>query len=166
METEQFVKHEKPKGRKCTHAGYLLTCAEFDLLRQRANDRCEICRRRGDETRNGRLFVDHHGGRGQWAVRGLLCNRCNSGLNFNTSEAAARYLATPFYIELLNRKDLSPEVTPEPPIGTTVTVRFTGSTWRRRRDGWNYDSSGIRRSSVTWERLNQTYGPFNIVIPG
>lgn len=72
----------------------------------------------------------------------------------------------PFYIELLNRKDLSPEVTPEPPIGTTVTVRFTGSTWRRRRDGWNYDSSGIRRSSVTWERLNQTYGPFNIVIPG
>jgi hypothetical protein len=63
----------------CTHAvTYRLTCDEYEAMRDRAEDRCEICRRRDRDTPRGELVIDHFQGRGVWFVRGLLCDRCNA----------------------------------------------------------------------------------------
>lgn len=59
----------------CTHLGYALTCAEFDLLSARAAGCCERC-----ATPAARLQIDHDHALGGWAVRGLVCHTCNSHL--------------------------------------------------------------------------------------
>ncbi|MFE9850269.1 endonuclease domain-containing protein [Streptomyces sp. NPDC005576] len=57
---------------------YDLTCDQYDDMRRRAQERCEICRTPEAETTRGMLVVDHFHGGGAWFVRGLLCDRCNS----------------------------------------------------------------------------------------
>lgn len=73
--------HQTRADLRCTHAlSYGLTCDDYDSLRERAKDRCEICRRSGPETPRGELVIDHFHSEGQglFFVRGLLCDRCNS----------------------------------------------------------------------------------------
>lgn len=75
-----------------------MSCEEFDQLRQRAHDRCEICAVPANETPRG-LFIDHDLDKGKWAVRGLLCNACNTSLGkprYNGHAGAVAYLANPF----------------------------------------------------------------------
>lgn len=68
-----------PHGAICWHYGrFRLTCDEYDALRARANDCCEICGTAEAETCNRRLVIDHFGGRPAQYVRGLVCDRCNS----------------------------------------------------------------------------------------
>lgn len=63
---------------KCHHRAKGMTCEQFDDLYAAVAGRCEICGARGEETPNGMLFLDHDYSRGYWAVRGLLCNSCNT----------------------------------------------------------------------------------------
>lgn len=59
----------------CTsHKGYGLTCDDYTELRRDHNDRCALC---GDT--HGWMNVDHDHEIAWWAVRGLLCPRCNAG---------------------------------------------------------------------------------------
>lgn len=43
----------------------------------RAGGKCEICRIPAQEATRGKLFIDHDHNYGVFAIRGLICNRCN-----------------------------------------------------------------------------------------
>lgn len=67
-----------PSG-TCLHAySYGLTCAQYEAMRDRAGDCCELCRTPGLETPRRALVIDHFDGKGVRFVRGLLCDRCNA----------------------------------------------------------------------------------------
>lgn len=99
--------HQPKKG--CTHRCYYLTCAQFDAMRWRAGDRCEICRVRAEQVQKRPLYVDHDGrlGNGFDHVRGLVCARCNAQLRFvdngyrRPTPEQLRYLDMSWFYELL-----------------------------------------------------------------
>jgi hypothetical protein len=62
----------------CHHSSYRLTCDDYEELWAHAGGRCEICRRTPEETPDKQLVIDHAGEYGFFAVRGLLCSKCNS----------------------------------------------------------------------------------------
>lgn len=61
---------------------YGLSIADFDAMVERQGGVCAICR--GDDPRG--LVIDHCHDTGQ--VRGLLCNRCNTGIGMLRDNAA------------------------------------------------------------------------------
>lgn len=71
-------RYRRPVTRRhtsCFHTKYVLTCGEYDGLLRHADGYCTLCRKR---PRLGRpLNIDHDHALGQWAVRGLVCDRCN-----------------------------------------------------------------------------------------
>jgi hypothetical protein len=74
---------------------YGLTPEAYEALLAKAGHACEICRRKPDGTHGRRLVIDHCHASG--VVRGILCDRCNSGLgsfrdDTNALEQAAAYL--------------------------------------------------------------------------
>lgn len=156
------MNHQKPQSYPCSHRRYLLTCAEYDELRARAQDRCEICRR------NAVLFVDHDWDLGWWAARGLLCRSCNAkhavdGMAATTDERIHAYLANPWW----RRHGVSPEVAEEPERGGKVRIAPHGWIFQRGSDRWWYNTSASYRRNLTdWRQLNRDYGPFNITILG
>lgn len=95
--------HARPAGRPCTHVKYLLTCDEFEDVRAIARDLCQICDKPAGEEPSGALRIDHDPLLGWWAVRGLLCNRCNSGLPYErlAGPRTDAYLAGPWYARRL-----------------------------------------------------------------
>ena len=73
-----------PDHPSCRHVAYRLSCADYDAMLERAQGRCEICKIPAEQTPRGSLCIDHdprYGGR-VWAVRGLVCDKCNSLLRF------------------------------------------------------------------------------------
>jgi hypothetical protein len=71
--------HANGSGGTCLHATvYGLMCEEYEAMRDRAQDCCELCRTPGSETPRGALVIDHFDGKGVRFVRGLLCDRCNA----------------------------------------------------------------------------------------
>lgn len=68
--------------RTCHHEIYNLSCAMYELLVERAGNCCEICGIAASETSRGILSIDHDGRYGMAAVRGLLCDKCNSHMRF------------------------------------------------------------------------------------
>ena len=69
---------ERTSHSSCHHRTYKLTCADYDALMKRAEGRCEICRIAAEDTPRGALVIDHDQRYGHPAVRGLLCDKCNS----------------------------------------------------------------------------------------
>ncbi len=140
-------------GRQCRHAhrSYLMTCDEFAGLDDRAEGRCEICRRPAELSPGGGLYIDHQGGR-RWAVRGLLCNPCNTVLTDGrepTPEQRA-YLERAWYRGL----DLS--LRTEPMNVYAVNGRWN-MTWRRGRSGWE---TVLRGGKLTdWPTIWSHNGP-------
>jgi hypothetical protein len=61
----------------CHHLRLRLSCEDFEALLARCGNRCEICDIPGPEAPRGKLFVDHDHRYGLYAVRGMLCARCN-----------------------------------------------------------------------------------------
>ncbi len=59
------------------HRTYSLTCEQFAELRAFTGGLCNICGMREHYTPNG-FYIDHDHALGMWAVRGLLCPRCNT----------------------------------------------------------------------------------------
>lgn len=93
----------------CQHTAYRLTCADYDAMWEHAGGRCEICNEFPEETPDGKLFIDHAGEYGYFAVRGLLCSKCNSFMRFvdrgqKTSAAARRYLQGAWFVRLLEAR--------------------------------------------------------------
>lgn len=73
---------------------YNMTEEEYQFRLQTQNYSCAICHRHVDDCKK-ELFVDHCHKTGK--VRGLLCNKCNSGVGFfnddiSTIKKAIQYL--------------------------------------------------------------------------
>lgn len=81
------------------HRRYGLTCDEYEELRRLANYACQVCGADEDRQPTGVLCIDHDATVGPWAVRGLLCNRCNSALDMPALAGASRdaYLSRPWF---------------------------------------------------------------------
>lgn len=63
---------------RCQHNAYRMSCEDFDALFRYAKGCCQICKTPEVETKRGRLVIDHDPNYAPIAVRGLLCDRCNS----------------------------------------------------------------------------------------
>lgn len=70
--------HNRRAGLACNHDAYGLTCDDYNAMRARAQDMCELCRTPDRETTRGQLVIDHFQDRDLYFVRGLLCDRCNA----------------------------------------------------------------------------------------
>lgn len=70
-----------PLGKTCHHFYYHgLTCDDYDALRARANGHCEICGIAEEETPRGALVVDHFQKGRISFIRGMVCDKCNTGV--------------------------------------------------------------------------------------
>ncbi|MGA5496682.1 endonuclease domain-containing protein [Streptomyces cinereoruber] len=70
--------HRRRPDLLCPHEGYGLTCDTYESMRDRAQDRCEICGLLDRDTLRGQIVIDHFRGGGVFFVRGLVCDRCNA----------------------------------------------------------------------------------------
>ncbi len=70
--------HRKTDGPCHHYAVYMLSCEEFDELYEYARGCCQLCGTAEAETPRGMLVIDHLSDYGFQAVRGLLCDKCNS----------------------------------------------------------------------------------------
>ncbi|KAB7850161.1 endonuclease domain-containing protein [Streptomyces mobaraensis] len=96
-------KGHAPEGKKCHHLHeYGLDCWEYEELRTRANECCEICGVGEGAVYKQLLHIDHCHETGR--PRGLLCPKCNAvmacydgrkrwGANRRWEEKAALYVA-------------------------------------------------------------------------
>lgn len=150
----------------CTiHRGYKLGCAQYEYLLARSGQECEICGLPGTECPRGKLHIDHHGHK--WAVRGLLCNTCNTALSGRVAERrprwAADYLANSWWIKECERVGVPAKMAPEPDFGSVIRDQWN-AVWLREGDGlWRPQGNqrpGI--SSATWDWLYLQRGPHNL----
>jgi hypothetical protein len=98
--------HASDAFRACVHTKYRMACHQFDRLHEAAGSRCQICGTPESELCGSpcsrRLQIDHEKKLGYWAVRGLLCVRCNVrlGLGRLAGPEVDCYLANPWYRSL------------------------------------------------------------------
>lgn len=151
----------------CTHRKYLMSCEQWDQLNAQANGQCQICGSLGCQTKNGKLFIDHEPHVGRWAVRGLLCNGCNSSFGYllvssNTEKAmkANLYQKTAWYTDMLSSLGFTATLPPEPMDGS-VFADFIGRRWRRTRRG-TWRTHSVQIQGHNWRGLVQSYGPHNL----
>lgn len=148
----------RPRCGYCAHRNYGLTCDEYDHLAADHGGRCFICGSGAAETAHGFLVIDHDGALGYWAVRGLLCSRCNTTLGaFGRvlTPAEDAYLADPWWRRHFARIGCPAELRAEPPVGAVaVAGPFR---WTRTKRGWERPTAPMRLT--TWPALCRLYGP-------
>ena len=93
---KQYPYTKSPKDRrKDTLARHGLSLEDFENLQQYQGGKCGVCK---ESPLGKHLFVDHCHKSG--AVRGLLCQKCNSGIGFLNDSvdlllSAVEYLGSP-----------------------------------------------------------------------
>jgi hypothetical protein len=145
-----------------------MSCADFELLWNRANGACEICHAAPSETTRGILVIDHEPARGEWAVRGLLCERCNShferhrGSLADLQDSIDEYLSNPWYATVIAKSGVNPNP-PEPEIGAKAEVS-NSRLWLRTERGWFWLTvyGAIGGWPRSWRWMQHRYGPHNI----
>lgn len=156
---------------RCIHTKYLLTCDQYEELQQRSGGLCELCGTPGVTQLWGRLCIDHDHAYGMWAVRGLLCHRCNKRATNRPDllPGLDRYLANSWYLGLTRQLGITLDPPPEPPIGTRVTSP-TGLNWRRTAEGWTRldprPNTGSWERVLRWSQLTYRYGAHNLTKAG
>jgi hypothetical protein len=141
------------------HENYGLTCEQYEGLLADCDSRCETCGQPASMTTRRKLFIDHDGSIGQWAVRGLLCGKCNAALRYDRDAPgwAAAYLASPWWRRTLESLGVPP-APPEP--DTSRVLDFFDRLWFRRQAGWH---TGHGKCAVLpWPQLVRKYGPHNL----
>jgi hypothetical protein len=144
-----------------THQGYTLSCADYEELLAESKGGCFICGFPASRMPQRKLYIDHEGW--TWAVRGLLCISCNSGLgNYHhpTPAGADEYLANAWYLRKLAERGL-PLKPEEPTIGTIVRDHI-GIHWHHGDGGWT-PLQGIQRTR-TWTQMLALCGPLNMEV--
>lgn len=122
--------HEDPQHPSCYHVGYALSCAEFDHLRSINPGNCHLC-----ATPTEPLGIDHDHALGNWAVRGLVCGKCNQRLRYVdagtalATDAMRRYLSTAWHLGQDTRKKQARVFRrmPCPSCGLSTAVDRNGS---------------------------------------
>ncbi|MEV8638922.1 endonuclease domain-containing protein [Streptosporangium sp. NPDC051023] len=153
---------------KCRHKHYRMTCEQFDALLVEAEGCCQVCRLPASHNSKQMLFIDHEAWRGDWAVRGLLCNTCNTilgkDLEVPRDEVFAAYLKNSWFIRMLATYGITPDLPPEPPIGSIVDFGGRQPQRMRTRKGWERVIHGYPWHSRTWRQLYRSYGPHRLNI--
>jgi hypothetical protein len=133
---------------------------------QDTGQRCEICGCPPQGNTAGKLFIDHDNQLGRWAVRGLLCHRCNSlnavrpGWNVRAPEGSDRYLANPWYRRQLAHRGLSADLPAEPDRSALVHDSL-GGLWRYAHGAWRTKRGSRGRS---WADLVDQFGPLGLTV--
>lgn len=137
-----------PDHEKCpTHKAYWLSCAQFEALLAESGRCCQLCGIGSAETPTRKLFIDHDGQHGKWAVRGLLCQLCNNRLGHDNPFRleVGDYLRNAWFRRQLAQQGIVPTFPDEPPVGSVVRDG-AGVRWTRERHGlwpWRSDRSYI-----------------------
>ncbi|GAB7044903.1 endonuclease domain-containing protein [Catenuloplanes indicus] len=158
-------------GQCPTHVKYALTCRQFDRLMARADNHCEACGSAPENSRFGRLAIDHVTKLGWWAVRGLLCTACNAALHVGALGLPRfrEYVSNAFYLTLLAEAKVTDHVA-EPPLGAVV-LDAGGRPWRREQPArwpWTSEHRWMPRhrrypqAPETWEWLTSRNGPHHL----
>ncbi|MFF4417037.1 endonuclease domain-containing protein [Streptosporangium sp. NPDC001559] len=154
-----------PAHETCNHRNYMLSCEVYEQMLKETGQRCEICQLPASENSGGKLFIDHEARRGAWAVRGLICNRCNTILGKDgevpRNEAFANYLKNSWYRREFTKRGVSLEGPPQPPEGSKVQDA-QGRFWTRRGIWWS--SSDPRCKSRRWHELVVRSGPLGLTV--
>jgi hypothetical protein len=137
------------------HEHYLLSCADYEELLAESKGGCFICGFPAEQMPQKRLYIDHEGH--EWAVRGLLCIRCNSGLGsyrHPTPTGAEDYLTNSWYRRKLAERGLS--ATPdEPPVGAIIHdhrgTRWYYSPFEESSHHWIPLSGGAGQRRSWWQ---------------
>ena len=79
-EWAQASRHNEPRKVRSRHLKYLygITVEQYEEMLEKQGGHCAACPRTPDQEKHGVLHVDHD--HKTDAVRGLLCQRCNTGL--------------------------------------------------------------------------------------
>lgn len=148
----------------------MLGCGQYEQLLARSGQCCEVCGRPGAEIPRGKLHIDHDHTRPAWAVRGLLCNRCNSHLTEAAAEArhawAADYLDNAWWVRECERLGVPIEPSPQPDYGSAICDQF-GAMWMREGDGKWRPQGGMGRPGISWASWEWLYdhrGPHNMAL--
>jgi hypothetical protein len=149
-----FSNHAKKAGVRCAHITYRMTCEQYRDLEGRAAGCCEICRRLLDQPQ-----IDHDAIVGRWAVRGLLCRRCNTQLESGGQglPEQSRYLKAAWYL------GVRLPVLPEPAKGSHVAGPY-GRCWVRTRRGWEPTAYRAQSPIRNWSSLCSEFGAHNLTI--
>lgn len=156
-----------PGHLNCRHRYYGLSCDTYEQMLQKAGQRCEICGCLPMSNTAGKLFIDHENKLGRWAVRGLLCHRCNSlnavrpDWNVQPPEGSDRYLADPWYLRQLASRGMSTDLPVEPDSSAEVVDGF-GCVWKYAHGRWRAKRSGARGRD--WTDLVDQFGPIGLTI--
>lgn len=156
--------HSAVAHNNCNHRNYLLTCAQYERLISRAAGRCEICGTRDIDNPHGKLYIDHVHRLGKWAVRGLLCQPCNSSLRSPWGRAlTTAYAESAFYLTLLLEAGLD-SITPPEPEQMSVVHDYANRPWRREPEGWwlHWLDQNNDPQPHSWNRLIFRFGPHNL----
>lgn len=169
--TSAAIGHVKPTYYPCAHKKYLLTCEQFDQMLMVHQGHCPLCGQHQSCTSRGLLVVDHDHRYGMWAVRGVICQPCNTRIEWGAYSRMPRveaYLANPWYATMLASRGLTPDGWAEPDVGEMVSVDSWENTavLIRGRAGWIFDHGSSLmfpvRMHLTWAKLNRRWGPHNI----
>ena len=151
-----------PDHDRCdTHRQYKLNCEQYERLLARCGQLCEICRGSAAETKTGKLCIDHSGPK--WAVRGLLCNTCNTSLRDGRGwfPGGPEYLAGTWWVQECARVGVPTKLAPEPAIGSAIRDQF-GTVWMHIETGdWR---GNCGEPCTTWERIYDMRGPHNMAL--
>lgn len=164
---ESLVTWATPQHATCSrHRDYALSCEQFDALLDRSDGKCELCGVDANCSAWGVLHIDHEHQIGRWAVRGLLCDGCNTRLQYGRrlppTPPLLRYLGNAWYRVELDRLGLSGDLPLEPGVGSSVRtlkrsrIRMPGE----GGDRWAGRHGKVQCVFMSWERLWYENGPF------
>lgn len=151
-----------PAHENCNHKRYWLTCDQYEDLITACGNCCQACGRPADDcSPHRKLYIDHDYDYGIWAVRGLLCPRCNGLLPQGATgpDWAQDYLADPWFKRFFAALGVPIEMPPEPPIGSSFSSP-TGSTWVRDLHRWQNKSHA--KSWRTWAGMYRDFSPADL----
>jgi len=144
-----------------------LSCGTYEGLLAESGQRCRICQTEARHNTAGKLFIDHDDSMGKWAVRGLLCHRCNSLLAEKPGWAVVppadfrTYLADPWYVRRARQLGVELTMPPEPPRSALVRDAH-GRAWEHTWMGWRCPDGRARARDWNW--LAAQFGPIGLTI--
>jgi hypothetical protein len=140
-------------SKACRHWTYFMNCDQIEQVRVRADGHCEIC-----QVVPKLLMIDHDATVGWWAVRGLLCVRCNTRL-MDRAKTAAEHA----YMERAWYRTVQIPTPEEPPVGARVSGPFAGE-WVRTADRWRRTKWANCAKPLTWIGMCRKYGAHNLAV--